>query len=149
MRGWWRSKVRALRKFAHSTAIEQRLVAKALVIVPLIRIALWLVPFRFVHRATGALLRRGRGSSSLRVERIVWAVTAVTRRVPSATCLTQALAAAVLLPRYGHEATLRVGVAKREGGRLHAHAWVESGGAAVLGEPAPGEFRALPPLVLS
>jgi hypothetical protein len=88
-------------------------------------------------------------SRRVSVEQVAWAVTAVAARVPRATCLTQALAAALLLPRYGHDATLRVGVAKDDRGRLRAHAWLESNGAAVLGEPAPGAFHAFPPLVLS
>jgi hypothetical protein len=77
------------------------------------------------------------------VEPAVWAVRAVAARVPRASCLTQAVAASLLLRRYGHEATLRLGVARRDRG-LQAHAWVESGGRTVIGEPTAGTFQVLP-----
>lgn len=138
--------MRALRKFVGSRAVERRLVLQALIVVPAVRLALWVLPFRLVHRFV-----RGRHVSdrmTLSADRVVRAVAAVSARVPRATCLTQALAASLLLPRYGHDATLRVGVAK-EAGRLRAHAWLESGGATILGEPEPGAFQPLPPVALS
>ena len=122
------------------------------------RVALWILPFRFVHRAIARLSSgppasppavRAASRRAVSADRIIRAVVSVSSRVPRATCLTQALAASILLPRYGHDATLRVGVAKDGRGRLRAHAWLESNGAAILGEPPPGEFHAFPPLVLS
>lgn len=145
--------MRALRKFFGSSAVERRLVLQALVVVPAVRLALWVLPFRFVRsyveRASARLPARGGLKPAVPAERVVRAVSAVSARVPRATCLTQALAASLLLPRYGHDATLRVGVAKGEGGRLRAHAWLESGGATILGEPEPGAFQPLPPVALS
>jgi hypothetical protein len=76
-------------------------------------------------------------------------VTAVAARVPRASCLTQALAATLLLARHGYAATLRVGVAKNEDGSLRAHAWLESGGETLLGGPDFGTFVQLPPLAFS
>ena len=115
------------------------LVAKAFVVVSLVRLALWLLPFRVVHRLVGA-----RGSSPRRrtvpIDQIVHAVKTAA---PRATCLAQALAASLLLSRYGHDATLRVGVAKDVDGRVHAHAWLESAGVPILGEPEPGTFQPL------
>ena len=139
--------MRALRKFVGSSAVERRLVLQALIVVPAVRLALWVLPFRLVHRFVRG--RQVSGRTTLTADRVVWAVTAVSARVPRATCLTQALAASLLLPRYGHDATLRVGVAKNEAGRLRAHAWLESGGATILGEPEPGAFQPLPPVALS
>lgn len=140
--------MRAVRKYFQRSPAERRLLRKALVVVPLIRIALWLLPFRVVHRV---IRRTARPSVSPAepAERIVRAVSAVSARVPRATCLTQALAVSLMLLRHGHDATLRIGVAKDDDGRLRAHAWVESGGAAILGEPEPGAFHALPPVALS
>jgi len=66
--------------------------------------------------------------------------------VPRASCLTQALAAAILLARHGYPATLRLGVAKNPDGSLRAHAWIESGGQTMLGGPETGEFAHLPPI---
>jgi hypothetical protein len=125
------------------------MLARAAVIVPLVRLALSLLPFRAVHRMVARSVRRGHRADGVSAARVIWGVRAVAARVPAATCLTQALAASVLLARYGHEATLRVGVAKDERGNLRAHAWLESGGEPILGAPEPGAFHALPPLVLS
>jgi hypothetical protein len=120
--------------------------------VPIVRIALTLLPFRVVHGRVAAATRaihRATPSTNRTQERITWAVTAVSARVPRASCLTQALAATLLLVRHGHAATLRVGVAKNDDGSLRAHAWLESGGRAILGEPAPGAFVPFPPVAFS
>jgi hypothetical protein len=127
---------------------ERRLLAQALIVVPLVRVALWLLPFRMVRRWV-ARRTQLQPASPVTAAQVIRAVLSVAARVPRATCLTQALAASLLLPRYGHDATLRVGVAKDDDGRLRAHAWLEIDGAAILGEPKPGAFHAFPPLVLS
>ncbi len=67
-------------------------------------------------------------------------VTRVARRVPGATCLTQALATQVLLAWHGHGgATVRLGV-RREGDALLAHAWLEHRGQVVIGGPDVGAY---------
>lgn len=117
------------------------LVAKAFVVVTLVRFALLLLPFRIVHRLVGARASSPRpASQTVPVDQIVHAVTTAA---PRAACLAQALAASLLLRRYGHDATLRVGVAKDVDGRVHAHAWLESAGVTVLGEPEAGTFQPL------
>ena len=134
-----------LRRLASRSAMERRLLFQALLLVPGVRLALWMLPFRVVHRLvrrTGVAATR----DDVPAERIAWAVIAVASRVPHASCLTQALAASALLERHGHEAILRIGVAKDEDGGLRAHAWVDSAGRTVLGEPKAGEFHALPPV---
>lgn len=141
-----------LRKIARLDSSERRLLSEAAVIVPIVRIALTLLPFRVVHRGIAAATRRPRLSSALSSTTpavIAWAVTAVAARVPAASCLTQALAATLLLARHGHVPTLRVGVAKNDDGTLRAHAWLECGGRTILGEPAHGAFTPLPPVALS
>jgi hypothetical protein len=80
--------------------------------------------------------RRAVGTGQPSVERIAWAVGAASRYVPTATCLSQALAAQVLLARHGHPASLRIGVARGAAGRLEAHAWIESRGRIVIGGTA-------------
>jgi hypothetical protein len=141
--------VTLLRKLTALDAADRRLLAESLFVVPMTRLALWLLPFRLVHRGLAVATRR----SLLRPrpqprspERITWAVQAVAARVPRASCLTQALAATLLLARHGQSATLRVGVAKNDDGTLRAHAWLESHGRAILGEPAPGAFIPFPPV---
>ncbi len=125
-----------MRRFADRVLLE------ALLVVPLARIAVAILPFRVVHRAVEAVMRRRARPSLVPQERIARAVASVARRVPGASCLTQVVAASLLSARYGHDATLRLGVAKNEG-KVVAHAWLESEGRVVLGEPEPGLFVTL------
>ena len=131
---------------------ERWLLMEAAIVVPSVRVALTILPFRLVHRGIVAATRRvhrSKASESRTPERIARMVAAVAARVPRATCLTQALAASVLLARHGHPATLRVGVAKNEDGTLRAHAWLESGGRTLLGGPDSDAFAHFPPVAFS
>jgi hypothetical protein len=99
-------------------------------------LGLWLLPFRRVR----ALVARMKpvptllpGGDPAAIDRVAWAVTAASRWVPAATCLTQALAAQVLLARCGLSGRLHIGVSKDARQRLVAHAWVESQGRVVVG----------------
>ena len=77
-------------------------------------------------------------------ERLAWAVTAASRRVPAATCLTQALALHLLCRRRGWPTQLQIGVARSDGA-FRAHAWVEHDGKILIGEPvSPNAFTTLP-----
>jgi hypothetical protein len=120
--------------------LDDRVLLEALVVVPLVRIAIALLPFRLVHRFV--LTRRRRATANVPRERITRAVAAVARRVPRATCLTQVVAAALLCSRHGHATELRLGVMKN-GATLAAHAWLESDGRPFFGEPEPGTFVVL------
>jgi hypothetical protein len=115
---------------------ERALVVNAVWLLGAIRLGLWLFPFRFVHGSVErAALRAKQPVAHSRddTDNIVWAVTAVSRRIPGATCLTQALASRVLLSRAGIPALLRIGVGRSETGAFAAHAWVESNGRIVIG----------------
>src|SRR5690606_14437510 len=97
---------------------------------------LWTLRARTTLRIVNGLverrLRRGQ-SEEVAVERIGWAVGKAAHHVPNATCLTQALAAQLLLARYRHESRLCIGVA-RDGERgFEAHAWIEAEGRVVVG----------------
>ena len=99
-----------------------------------VRAGLWVLPFRTVRGLAARLaMAAPAGSRNQRpLDRVVWAVLVASRFVPRATCLTQSLAAQILLARHGYPAELRLGVA-REAGRFDAHAWVESNGRVVIG----------------
>ena len=137
------------RKLARLDTAERWLLVQTAIVVPLVRLALTILPFRLVHRAIAAIPRRVSASESRTPERVARMVAAVAARVPRATCLTQALAATVLLTRHGHPSTVRLGVAKNEDGTLRAHAWLESGGRTLLGGPDSGAFAQFPPVALS
>lgn len=77
--------------------------------------------------------RMSAGTAQPTVEDITWAVRRVSRSVPGATCLTQALAAQLLLSRRGHASRLRIGVTRPADERLRAHAWLERDGVILIG----------------
>jgi hypothetical protein len=119
---------------------EKRLTAIAWIVVPAVRLAVAVLPFRCAHRLA---VRAPRGSrSAISPDRIARAVHDVAQRLPGTTCLPEVLAAAYLCSHYGHAATLCLGVG-RTGGGIAAHAWLESQGRPILGEPEPGTFVAL------
>ena len=123
--------------------------AKTIGLLGLIRLGLWILPFQTLRRLLDSLsqtsLRQTPNSNA--IKRIVDGVQVGSRYVPKATCLTQALAAQVMLSRRGYPATLRLGVIKDEQGHLEAHAWVESEGQIIIGGvDSPVNFVPLPPL---
>ena len=75
---------------------------------------------------------------------MAWAVEHAARIVPGATCLTQALAAEVMLRRTGGRPDLRFGVA-RDAGDFEAHAWLELGGRVLVGDHGIERYSPLDP----
>ncbi len=66
--------------------------------------------------------------------RVGWAVHAAARRIPGASCLTQACALYYLMTRAGYEPHIRIGVARNAGGGFESHAWLEYRGRVMLGD---------------
>lgn len=96
-----------------------------------VRLLLRLLPYAswrrlFARALEGAVTRNPVVRNDVRPERIARAVSRAARVVPGASCLTQALAAQLLLARAGHFARLRLGVARDARGVVHAHAWLET-----------------------
>jgi hypothetical protein len=125
-----------LSKFLRLPAADRHLLVKGMLWVWIVRIVLWLLPFRLVRQLLAGFADEF-GASQTRgpifLDRVVWAVTVASRYTPAATCLTQALATKVLLSRNGYHAVVRIGVARSEAGEFQAHAWVESDGSVVIG----------------
>jgi len=143
--------MRKVVKFLRLTPADRRLVIQAAFVMAAIRLGLWLLPFRTLRgilaRLTPAApVWREPSGASVDADRIAWAVTRVSRFVPAGTCLTQALAAQLLLRRRGLSACLRIGVARGAEAQFLAHAWVESQGRVVVGGPGVTRYTALPHL---
>ena len=121
------------------------LLAEAGVVVVGIRLALWLVEFGRL-RAVLDKLASNRGveepAAAAEVPKVVWAVGAVSRRVPGATCLTQAMATRWMLERRRVPATLRIGVGRSPERTIEAHAWLECQGRIIIGEAEAGRYKA-------
>jgi hypothetical protein len=116
--------------------LEYRLLLQAAPVVVGVRVALWVLPSRFILRVVRRLAVQASNSAappSVAIGMVIWAVEAVSRRVPRATCLTQALAAQLLLRAHGYDSTLCLGVAGGGSDDFMAHAWVERQGRVLIG----------------
>ena len=138
--------MRRLKTFVQLPRNEQTLLLRTALTVGTIRVALWVLPFSFVRRESirrGTLQTGGAPQASYGIERIVWAVRAVSRCIPGATCLTQAMAAQHLLGRCGHRSTVQIGVANDDRRGFEAHAWLVHGEQILLGGATADRFVAL------
>lgn len=129
---------RVLQFFRLSSA-ERKLFVTALFYLALMRGALYVVRFRVLW---GWLESKGmlhsihnQYQSSISTNQIALALNRAAPRVPGTTCLTKALAGAVLMSRHGYPANLCIGVTKDEG-EFGAHAWVECEGKPIIGSKA-------------
>jgi hypothetical protein len=127
-----------VRQFAALTVRDRDLLLRGLVLVAAVRLALWTLPFRRV-RSFFAETRHPVSPvlASIRVTRLAWAVQAAAKRIPGASCLTQALSLQYLLARAGRSAQVRIGVAidrsEITARAFESHAWVEYRGEVILG----------------
>ena len=128
-------KIPPLRKFFSLPAKEQQILVKAFFLLIIIRLGLWLLPFRTLQRTLANLFQSpvtiNRQSPS--PEKVSWAVSAVSRYVPSATCLAQALTLQALLSQEGIHSDLALGVARDDATGITAHAWLEIDGTVIIG----------------
>ncbi|MGI8500656.1 MAG: lasso peptide biosynthesis B2 protein, partial [Hassallia sp.] len=99
------------------------------------RLGLWLMPFRTLLKLLAKISRQSEQqlTNQVSVRKIACSVNAISRYMPGVKCLARALTTQVLMSRYGHSCELRIGVAKAEGGKLEAHAWIEYQGLVVIG----------------
>lgn len=129
--------MKRLHSFIRLPAPQRWLLIRAALLLWATRLGLWLLPFQMLRRLLAAFTARPmqvQDTERFSKARVVWAVETAARHMPLAnTCLTQALAAQVLLARRGYPALLRIGVVKGDKDNLQAHAWVESGGEVVIG----------------
>ena len=126
-----------LRTFASLPPTERGLILRTLPLVAAIRVALSVAPLRRVRQMTGACERLHFSiPSDLPVSRLEWAVRAASRRVPMASCLTQALALQFLLASSGRASEIHIGVRKDAKAGFQSHAWVECEGRMLLSTPS-------------
>lgn len=113
---------------------ELLLFTRVAILVCAVRIGLWCGPFPTIRHIVAFLSTTGPiPTTRFSVAQLSRAVAGVSHYVPRATCLTQALALHILLRRRRLPSTIRIGVAKDQGGPFEAHAWVESEDRVVLG----------------
>jgi hypothetical protein len=138
-------KLQTFNRFLNLSTDEQVFLLRAVLLVGLVRLGLWLLPLRTLQHALGSLFKREKtpGKQQLPVERISWAVQVAGSIVPRSTCLVQALAVQALLASGGQASTLCIGVAKDADSSIEAHAWVEMDGQVIIGATEPGRYTRL------
>src|SRR5262245_31375856 len=117
----------SISKFMRLPAPERRLIARASVLVAVVRVVLWSVPWpRVLPLLRGRLLNRLAPplESGYTPEKLARIVGYASRPIPAATCLTQALALQWFMVRAGYPCRVELGVAATGRG-IAAHAWVE------------------------
>jgi hypothetical protein len=126
--------MRQVSKFFHLPSVEKCLLFRAWILLGVIRLGLELFPFSTLRKLLDRLrIKLGSLKKKFSEEQLVWSVTVVSRYIPKATCLAQALTTQFLLQQAGHQACLHIGVTEADEGRLKAHAWVESQGRILMG----------------
>jgi hypothetical protein len=126
-------------KFLKLPCRKKRIFLTAFGVIWVIRIVLWVLPYSCIRKlASGVKAKPEVGE--LTVEELVWSVETAGKYVLNATCLSQALAAKMLLAWNGYSSTLRIGVDTCNG--FAAHAWIEQNGVVILG----GSVRQYKPL---
>lgn len=109
------------------------LLGSALAWVAVVRLGLTFSTYKALReRHLGGRVRPA-GLHSPTAARVAWAVQRAARLVPRATCLTQALAAQIMLSRHNIVSVLHVGVRRDGAGTLLAHAWLVNDGVVLLG----------------
>lgn len=128
-------KIPQIRKFIAFPGYDQRILLKALFLLSLIRLGLWLLPLRTLQHILASLSSSGDPSQqpSYPPEKVASAVRAVAPSIPKATCLAQALTVQTLLAREGIQTDLALGVAPQGTTGIKAHAWLELEGMVLVG----------------
>jgi hypothetical protein len=129
---------RLLRKVLNLPLAEKGLLLEALALLGLARMAVLLLPFRWVARLLGKQEAQTPvqedAANVVHIRRIGTMVRKTSQNVPwTSKCLDQALAAKIMLARRGIATTVYFGVKNDANGRLEAHAWLRSGTLYVTG----------------
>ena len=134
-------------KLAALSAHRRRLLLRAVPTLFIVKVKLRLISFGNLYRAVERRCQspehawqaspRPRPSA----DEIAWAVLAAHHAVPGGNnCLARALAAKLMLARFGYRSELRVGALKNEADAFAAHAWLEAEGRIIVGGAEAGDF---------
>lgn len=127
--------MRGFRTFIRLSSRRKALVLRTVILVAVIRAALFLIPFRRIQVLVNSSRRLPFSvPRETPVAYLVWAVQAASKRIPAASCLTQSLALKFLMERSGRSSQIHIGVAKDTISGFRAHAWVEYEGVSLLSE---------------
>jgi hypothetical protein len=134
-----------LRRLRRLSWTDRALLGLAAIVCLCMWAALRVVSLRRLVRWTGGGGSRPATANRPTIDRVAWAVrTAGGHLFPARPCLPQALAARLLLARFGVSTDFRIGVQRAQTDELRAHAWLEHGGEVLIGgAEAPFEYQSL------
>jgi Transglutaminase-like superfamily len=142
--------MKRLRKFLGLSWGDRYLLLSTLVLLLTMRLGLYFLRFRTLLkwvRKVSQTTFQSPVKNQTSPGRIIWSVNAISRYMPGVKCLARALTTHILMSRYGYSPQLQIGVAKAEGGKLEAHAWIEHQGRVAIGHlPDLGRYIPLPSL---
>lgn len=130
-------------KFMRLRRCDRNTLMKTFLMLTLIRLGLWLLPFQTLRRLLDSISQSPHPSPQFQdqppnprsVNRMISMVNTCSHYMPGQVkCLARALTTQVLLHRHNHDSQLRIGVTKNPHGQLEAHAWVELNGQVVIGQ---------------
>lgn len=145
--------MKRLRKFLSLTDSDRHLLISTFILLGLVKLGLWLLPFQTFRQLLMTISHTnpvGLQQCSHAINQIVEAVNRSGHYIPGgAKCLPLALTTQVLMNWCGYSTQLRIGVAKGEGGKLEAHAWVEYQKQVIIGYLRDlSRFTPMPPFTL-
>lgn len=124
-------------KFINLTTKARHLLLKTVILLGLVRLGLWLLPFSTLRQLLDKIRQLSSKSlkaTQIEISQIVWAVDLSSRYCfGEVKCLAKALTTQILMSSYGYCSQLQIGVAKSKQGNLEAHAWVENEGKVLVG----------------
>lgn len=129
---------RKLRTFMSHSRQQRGLIAEAMLLTWLARLAVRLIPFSWIvrwieHKASS------HQSAKIPEPALIYSLrravkTASRNALWKSVCMQQSLAMYSMLSRRGYGSTLRMGAKINPEGKIEAHAWLESNGQVILGE---------------
>lgn len=131
------SSIKRIKRLGALSLPDYRLLMESAAWLSLVKTGLWLLPFRTLTRLLKIDLgaeAESKVQDSAYEEKVVWAMEALSRRLPLfKNCLNRALATQLMLRKRGREAKLQFGVTRDPQGKFEAHAWLERDGRIVIG----------------
>ena len=132
--------IRKLRKLVRLPWRDRLLLAEAALWLVVARLAVLLVPFRWMAPRLGETMASSPEEDPADVElprRVGWAVSVASGSLPwKSRCLAEAIAGKAMLRRRGVASTLYLGMARDGRQELDAHAWLRCGSVILTGERA-------------
>ena len=124
--------IRRIIKYFGLSCWEQWLFIEAFCLTGIVRLAILLLPFRWLAPALGKHKQESPMIEDIlkfeTARRIGWVVETVSRYTPwESKCLVQAIVGKIMLRKRGIANTLYLGVGKDERKSLVAHAWLRCG----------------------